>query len=115
MVTGKLAKSLPDKPGEFAGHGHKGFVTMDPAGQQAHEAAVQAVLRLPTGFEDGGGLAFLSAGQFLANLRGHGVVLAAFNQEPAGVGVPAFGAEPPGGERDRLSGRQGEARTCGSR
>jgi len=141
LVTGKLAKSLPDKPGEFAGHGHKGFVTMDPAGQQAHEAAVQAVLRLPTGFEDGGGLAFLSAGQFLANLRGHGVVLAALTRSlplvspcglPTAVSPAASlaaggqsGASGRGGSRiwSRAAGRRarqavgtkGEARTCGSK
>ena len=91
LVTGKIAKGLPDEPDQFAGHGDKSFVAMDAAGQQMHEATMETVLSRPADFEDVGGPSFLAAGEFLADFGRRGVVLAAFHKEPTGVGVSAFG------------------------
>lgn len=115
LVTGQIAKGLPNEADEFPGDGDEDFVAMESPGGQFVEPAVETVLGFPAGFEDQVRLAFLPPGQLFAHLRRLGVVLGTFNEQPAGVRVAAFGAEPPGGERDRLAERRGEARTCGSR
>ena len=64
---------------------------MKAPGGQFVESTVEAVLRLPTDLEDRRIDAFLAAREFLADFRWFGVMLAAFDEKPAGVGVAAFG------------------------
>lgn len=64
---------------------------MESPSEEFFEARVEPILRLPTDVGDSAGLALLSAGEFLADLGRGGIMLGAFDQEPAGVGVAAFG------------------------
>jgi len=91
LITGQIPKSFPDEPGEFTGHGDEGFVAMNPTSEEIHESPMKAILSGPTGLENAGGLAFLAAGERLADLGRPGVVLTAFDEEPASVGIATFG------------------------
>ena len=64
---------------------------MESASEEFLEAGVEPVLPPPTYVGDTARLAFLPAGEFLADLWRGGIMLGAFDQKPAGVGVAAFG------------------------
>ena len=72
------AEQGPDEAAEFAGDGDLGFVAGQAPGQQATEAQVEAVLGFPAQGADFWWLAFLAAGEFLADLGRQDVVLGAF-------------------------------------
>jgi len=91
LVARQWPERLPDERRQFPGHGYEGAVAVHTASQERHEPEVEAVLCLPTGLDDSGRLALLTAGESLAHLRWGRVVLAAFDQEPACVRVAALG------------------------
>jgi hypothetical protein len=58
---------------------------------QCPEAAVQPDLCFPTEVLDALGLMFLAFTEFFTDLRRQGVVLRAFDQKPARMGIAALG------------------------
>ena len=74
-VTGLGAEQRPDEAAEFAGDGYFSLVALQPSGEQPGKAQVQAVLGFPRKGAHLRRLAFLAAGQFLADFGRREVVL----------------------------------------
>lgn len=91
LVAGQISEGLPDEAGEFTGHGDERFVAMNAACEEVHEAPMKAILSGPTGFKNAGGLALLAAGEGFADLGRTSIVLTAFDEKPASMGIAAFG------------------------
>ncbi len=91
LIAGQVAKGFPDEANEFTSDGNQDFVAMESPGGKFVEPAVEAVLGLPANFDHRGRLVFLPPREFFTDLRWRGVVLGAFNEQPTGVRVAAFG------------------------
>ena len=86
-----LHSQLPDEGGQLTGDGDLDLVVMHEAPLQGLEAGVKAVLGAPGNLFDPTRLAFLPLCHGMADARLYAVVGGAFDEDPPGVGIPAFG------------------------
>jgi hypothetical protein len=89
-----LAGDGPDKGGQLAGDGHHDLVSVLAPGHQPAVAFAKSHLCFPANILNRLGHFFQSQLQVAANLGRIAVGPRAFNESPAGMGVPGLGDRP---------------------